>query len=135
MRRLLGPVPPREREADVGYHGLTVSRTSTATEARWDPLPALVAMVAALLGACLYLAGGPAALPAALPLVVLLAFLLTGIYPGEGTLLELISRARRPAPKDAFRRPARRPAVQSSFDPLLLLAASRPLRAPPAARA
>ncbi|HWB68809.1 MAG TPA: hypothetical protein VG518_02415, partial [Solirubrobacterales bacterium] len=57
--------------------------------ARIDTTPALLALVSALLIACVLLAGGPEALLAALPLICLAAALAFNRYPGERLLHRL----------------------------------------------
>jgi hypothetical protein len=98
--------------------------------ARFNPLPALLALVSSLLIACVLLAGGPEAVLAALPLICIATALAFNRYPGERLLHRLARRGRR------RRRPILRIAPRRRADALygltlLLLAATRPLRGPP----
>ena len=99
--------------------------------ARFNPLPALLALVSSLLIACVLLAGGPEAVLAALPLICIATALAFNRYPGERLLQRLARRGRRRhRPNTAGLAPRRR-ADRLYGLTLLLLAATRPLRGPP----
>lgn len=98
--------------------------------ARFNPVPALLALVSSLLIACVLLAGGPEAILAALPLICIATALAFNRYPGERLLQRLARRGRRRRRPVAGLAPRRRADALFGLT-LLLLAAVRPLRGPP----
>ena len=102
---------------------------------RRNPLPLLVAACSALLCACAVASGGPVQLLGVLPPILLVVALACDRYPAERVLLHLVVRRRQKKRPTAAALPAPRQAGPGVARQLLILAASRRLRGPPAALA
>ncbi len=98
---------------------------------RLNPVPLLLAIFAALLTLCAWLAGGPTEILGTLPAILLAVALAFNRYPGEELIARLAERFRRPKPRPvSFDLPAQRD-VAAIRKTLLLLAGTRQLRGPP----